>query len=264
MRPELQSRKVVFRSPRLGMVCVIACVVSFSARAQFGGASSGTNRKQEEKKTARWTLADWLAQKQRMRMMDLWLAQNSHSSPFELFLEGHSFNYGKTNGSLDQRAVNNNTYGGELAAYAGVAGLRGSYDSDSEQRATWQGSVNLRLFGRALQDTHINLEYGLRGMALHAAQPDEYVQHQYGRVSVNFYLTKFFGIGGSYARILPAESDQDRQIQGENEKAGVFIDFGSVRIFGDWMHEYLRFRDEGAPDTREIRDGFGGGLRIFF
>jgi hypothetical protein len=196
-------------------------------------------------------------------MMDLWLAQNSHSSPFELFLEGRSINY-NLQGPNDTH-TNYNQYGGMLGAYAGLAGLRGGYENDQENRKRWSGSLNLRLLGRAIQDTHVNVEYGLQGLeqddSNNVAQK---FQNQFGGVTMDLYFTKFFGVGGGYYRILPGKSDTERELEGEVSKANVFIDFGPIRFFGEWRHEYLRFRDGGQPDLQQTRDGLGGGLKIFF
>src|SRR5690606_27714703 len=132
--------------------------------ARFEGTYEIAVKKQEQKKASRWSLNDWLAQKERNRLMDLWLAKNSHQSFYEFFLEARSLNYGQYESSTPSSMVNRNSYSGAVAAYAGVAGLRAEFESDTESRSAWSGSINLRLFGRALQDTHINLEYGLRGL----------------------------------------------------------------------------------------------------
>ena len=80
---------------------ILVFVVSLPARSQStveGTYEVTVNKKQEEKTKARWTLAEWLAQKQRNQMMDLWLAQNSHSSPYEGFIEGQAINYNESDG----------------------------------------------------------------------------------------------------------------------------------------------------------------------
>jgi hypothetical protein len=242
---------------------ILLALIPLVSNAQVEGQYDVTVKKHEEKKNARWTLQEWLAQKDRNRMMDLWLAQNSHHSPFEFFLEGRSLNYNLEN--ADGSHLNYNTYNGMFAAYAGLAGLRGGYEGDQETRTKWSGSFNLRILGRALQDTHVNIEYGIQGLTEKDSNSDaQKYQNQFGGVEVDFYLTKYFGLDGTYHKILPGNSNLDREMDGESEKAGVFIDFGPYRLFGEWQREYLRFRDGGLPDLTEIREGFGGGIRIFF
>ena len=41
-------------------------------------------KKQEEKKSSRWSLADWLVTKKKIALMDQWLALNSSTTWFEL------------------------------------------------------------------------------------------------------------------------------------------------------------------------------------
>jgi hypothetical protein len=229
------------------------------ALAQNGGSfETAIGKKSQEKRASRFTLAEWLAMKERNRAMDLWLAANSYSSPYEFFFEGRTTGF--TSPDIAATETDARRYGGSLAAYAGVAGLRASYDADSENRSIAQGSLNLRLFGRAIQDTHINLEYGLRGTK---DRNGESVQNQFGGVSLNLYLTKYFGLEGSYRRLLPATSNRDREVTGEDSRAGVFIDFGALRIFGEWRNEFQH--SEGTTGgVTEMRSGPGGGLRFYF
>lgn len=250
MRANLASR---------ALVLFTFMFVALPAQAQLEGTYEVViKKKQEEKRRSRWTLADWLAQKDRNRMMDLWLAQNSTSSPFEFFLGLESLNY---SASLNEGTseTNENTYRGELGAYAGVVGLRGSYEQDSEERKQWSGSFNIRVFGRQIQGTHINLEYGLQGL-----DTGDKFQNQFGAVSMNLYLTKHFGLSGKYRRLLSANSDSGHSLQGERSQAGLFIDFGALRIFGEWRKEHLRFKDPGGSGRGETREGFGGGLLFYF
>lgn len=217
---------------------LILILIPGLALAELEGRYEVTVKKHQEKKKARWTLEEWLAQKDRNRMMDLWLAQNSHSSPFEFFLEGRSLNYNLENS--DRIKGNHNAFSGTLAAYAGLAGLRGGYEVDQEPRKRWCGSVNIRLLGRALQDTHINLEYGLQGLSqLDTNFVEQKYQNQFGKMSMDIYLTKYFGIDGYYRKILPGDSEKKRRLEGESFKGGVFIDFGPYRIFGEWQKENL-------------------------
>ena len=245
------------------IIVVFAFSISTIAHAQNSGGGSSAQQKSEEKKSVRWTLEGWLKQKEQMRMSDLWLARNSHSSPFELFVDFRSVGNKKTDGSENAVATNENLLSSTVAAYAGVAGIRGSYDRDSEKRSVWAGSFNLRLMGRALQDTHINLEYGLRGSDFGGGDAGKF-SNQFGGVTTNFYLTKYFGVEGAYYKILSGESDTQRKLKGEESRAGIFIDFAMVRVFGYWRNELLNFNEGGVADAREKRTGYGGGLRFYF
>lgn len=225
-------------------------------KAQLEGTYEVIVRKQEEKRNSRWTLAEWLALKERNRWMDLWLAQNSRTSYYEFYLEGRALNYGRYESSHPDDIVNRNAYGGTFAAYAGVVGLRGGYDAIDENQSTWFGSLNIRLFGRALQDTHINLEYGLTGQ--------DSFRNQFGAVSANLYLTRSFGLEGAYSKILPGQDEKHRSLEGESSRAGIFIDFGFLRVFGNWQKDFRHVEGAALPTREQFREGFGGGLRLYF
>lgn len=241
---------------------------SIRAEAQFEGAYQGAVKKEEEKKNSRWSLAEWLAQKQKNQMMDLWLVKNSQSSPFEFYVDVTSVNSTQEPVATGGTSINRNTYGGSVSAYAGVAGLRGTFESEGERSQAWTGSLNLRLFGQALQDTHVNLEYGLRGLDLKGAGGSEKFQNQYGGVTVNLYLTKYFGLEGAYRKFFPAESQAESQaktsLEGESSIGGVFIDFGLLRVFGSWRKDYSRIEDPSGQAQGPTSEGFGGGLRLYF
>jgi len=245
---------------------LLAFVSSSTAFAQFEGTYEvKISKKAEEKKSNRWTLKDWLAWKEQTKAMDMWLARNSHSSPFEFYLEASALNYNLMNSGSTASLGSHNLYAGELAAYAGVAGLRGSYESSQEnQTSAWFGSFNLRLLGRAIQDTHLNLEYGLHGLALNpTGQPAESFQNQFGGARLALYFTKHLGIEGAYRKVLPADSDQARTLEGEISSGVLFIDFGALRVFGRWQREFRQYWRNNAA-SGEFREGFGGGLRLFF
>ena len=64
--------------------------------AQAGGSRGGSffgsgtpSKKSQAKEGSRWTLQEWMAQKQRNSLMDQWLMMNS-PSPFEFFISGDS------------------------------------------------------------------------------------------------------------------------------------------------------------------------------
>jgi hypothetical protein len=244
------------------MIMVLSCRSAFAqSKSYTPGFYKAAYEKQEEKKRSRWTLADWLAQKREMRLMDLWLAKNSYSSPFEFYLDASSVNYSLKKKSEDPHQ-NYNEQTGEFAAYAGRAGLIGSYMLDEEKRSRWQGALAFRVYGQAIQDTHIHLEWGIQGLSVQSPSQEKF-QNQFGAVSMDVYLTKYFGIGGRYSRILPARSNLEQSLEGEAAKARVFIDFWTVQIYGQWNHEQLRTRSPNG-NSLETRPGFGGGLRIYF
>ncbi len=127
-------------------VAIVGIGLQQPASAQEGTYEVQIKKKSEAKKSNRWTLADWLTWKEQQKAMDMWLAKNSHHSPFEFSLESSALNYDRMSGYANSPKSNSHHYGGTLAAYAGVAGLRAAYISSVENYTTWNGSFNLRLF----------------------------------------------------------------------------------------------------------------------
>lgn len=230
--------------------------------AQTPGVYRVIVEKQEEKKRSRWTIADWLARKKEMRLMDLWLAKNSYSSPYEFYLSGSRLNYNVRKSATPSVRENFNGHNAELAAYAGRVGLRAAYADDEESRQGWSGGLNFRVYGQSIQDTHINLQWGLRGLKTPGPESEKF-QNQFGAVDLNLYLTRNFGLGGQYLRLLPARSNLENSLEGEEIRGKVFVDFSAVQIFGEWKQERLTTRTPNGSE-RETRSGYGGGLRFFF
>lgn len=249
---------------------VIILSISQSAGAQLDGTYEVVIKKQQEKKNSRWSLAEWMDQKNKNRLMDLWLAQNSHTSLYEFYLEANSISIVKSN-SLNQNSSVNDSQNALLAAYAGRIGLAAGYLNEKEDRTRWSGSFNIRLIGRAVQDTHVNLYYGLMGQTnLTQGQSSDYYQNQFAGADLSLYITKNFGVEGKHAKILSAKSSSGNTLEGEISSAGVFIDFGFLRAFGVWKKELQMYDGGSLPQSTQstqstqIREGIGGGIKFFF
>jgi hypothetical protein len=67
------------------MKYLLLLVFSFATFAQEG-TYEVIIRKQEAKKSSRWTLASWLLLKENMRLQDQWLAMNSSSTILEMYV----------------------------------------------------------------------------------------------------------------------------------------------------------------------------------
>ena len=254
--------RIFLRRVSLLTFCLALLLAPLAVRAQF----DATVKKGEEKTASRWSLSDYITQKNKNHLSDLWLAKNSHSSLFEFYLDLESSNY---NHLSDPNAISNHdVYGGSLAAYIGVFGLQAGYQADNDSRTNSFASANLRLFGHALQDTHLNLEYGLMGFtwspSSFSTTENETVQNRFAAVSGDLYLTRHLGFEGAYRRLFPAQSNLNRSIEGEQEALGLFCDIGFARLFGNWTNEFLIFDGGGQVNSSEFRQGWGGGLRLYF
>src|SRR5436190_22356647 len=72
---------------RFSFILVIACSWIVVPAAWSDEVFTFVVKKQEEKAKTRWSLQDWLETRDKMRLMDLWLALHS-PSPYEFFVGG--------------------------------------------------------------------------------------------------------------------------------------------------------------------------------
>lgn len=77
---------------------------------------------QEERETTRWTLTEWLKIKERMRMMDVWLAMFSDPKK-DRFQPELMLSYGMTQGNYNYKAGDGQTVEGGLNGAAGKGQL---------------------------------------------------------------------------------------------------------------------------------------------
>lgn len=234
--------------------------------AQRGGGNSGVQRKQAKKIESRWSLADWLAQKQRNQLMDQWLSMNTYDNPYEFFIEGDSSEFHHYFNSEPEERTKFRRWHARAGAYASIIGIEGGYEPFFQNRGSWDGSLNLRLLGTAQQNTNITLRAGLKTYSESEEGSDftERFQNVFTGVQTTLYLTQFFGLEGHYHRLMPAPSNRGRSLQGENSRAYIFLDFFALRLFGGWNKEVLIYNDKGSDRRLENRDGYFGGIRIWF
>lgn len=208
-------------------------------------------QKQEKKKDTRWSLSQWLETRDRMRLMDLWLALHT-SSPYEFYLGGE-YQFGKADGSV---GFNANSGMISLVGYARIFGLE---VQQQFRLAEWAALFHLRIFGLHVQGTNLTLHGGLR----HRKDPASYLTPLAG-VSLTFYLFKNFGVGGLYRHYFGAlENTTGISESGHRFEGETFIDFSFVRMYLQVFSEILdRSAGPGAP-THD-RNGISVGTKIFF
>lgn len=199
-------------------------------------------KKQEEKKKYRWSIADWLETRDKMRLQDLWLALHS-PSPYEFFF-GAAYQFRGSSGDRPDF----NSWRLNAAAYASIFGLEG--ERSFSGTAETLGLLSLRVFGFQTQGTNITLQAGL----LSASEPASSRNGILG-VRTTLYLTRYVGIEAIFRHLFPSTpnaSGVDRQ--GNRLSATGFMDFQFLRVFG----EYFR---SSEPNYAA---GFATGFRFFF
>lgn len=226
-----------------------ACLLAVLVITNLGLASSGfadetytvTVKKQPEpsKDIRRWSLQEFLDTKDRMRLMDLWLALHT-PKPYEFFL------------NADARFVENPTapwdYRLSFSAFASIFGL-------SVEGESIPSKVNLlfllRVFGFREQATHLTLHVGLRSQA----DPLPFRSAFLG-ISSALYFTKYFGFEAMYRHYYAGvPTITASTYEGFHFEGNAFMDFSALRIFGGYLRQ---------TDDQMSRVGFLTGLRVFF
>lgn len=242
----------------------LAMLIPEESRAQDGGSRFNYREKASTKADSRWSLADWLAQKDRNKMMDLWLAMYS-PSPYEYYLTG-TYNSYKT--SVDPTALqgtSHTSYSGGFGAYATVVGLEGLYENNTaEGYNDLTGAVNVRIAGNAVQGTHVNVFYGLRtrhqklpaGATLRLNQP-------FFGGELDLYLMRHFGVHGKYQHFQKYEDGTLGTLDTTRSEGGAFIDFSAFRVYGNYFREKEVANKFNVITTTE-REGISSGFKFFF
>lgn len=248
-------------------ICLLIFVSNLS-NAQESSPSSGSSRPwlltqgAAAREAKRFTLQGWLENKDRRALMDMWLTINT-PSPYEFVLGGSLFQYSLTSVTNNVSNVKNyKSYTGEISAYARFVGVTAEYSNNQEEGFNdVTGLFNLRVFGNTVQGSHITLHYGLR---TRSAENKSYRLNQsFPAATLQIYLMKYFGIQSHYRAYLPITDSFYGDVQGDELTAGAFIEFGALRLFGDWFQERQNSK-LNSIETNSDRTGTKVGLKIYF
>ncbi len=257
-------------------ILILLTVTTPWAQAAPGGRSDflanlgqGISKKADERYQTRWTLGDWFETQRKTRLQDQWLAGNKSDDIYEFYVGGRT---GVRRTTIDQventlRVRANHALAG---AYATLVGLEGSYfDIGREGQGEtyfntwgWDGFFAFRPLGDSVQNTNVTLFYGLQYRDEFGG---EYVMNQAAKARMTIYLTKAFGIEGSYQMNFKEKSNFAADIDGSIVEASVFIDFSLLRVFGIWSQDSrTRVDATTGVKTERKRDSIDAGLKIFF
>jgi hypothetical protein len=194
-------------------------------------------KKQEEKKSTRWSLQDWLETRDRMRMMDIWLALHS-SSPYEFFVGGDARLV------QDPAAVDGKYY---FSAFASIFGLGVEHETYYTRT---NGAFFLRVLGFHNQGTNITLHAGIRIQN----EPFAFATGFAGG-ALTFYMTRFFGIETIFRYYFPVSNTRSAELQAMYLEANGFVDFRFLRIYAGYHRQ---------SDHLDSPSGYQLGARFFF
>lgn len=195
-------------------------------------------KKQEEKKKTRWSLSEWLETRDRIRLMDLWLALHS-PSPYEFFSSVYFISASRMPGDVSAQGL-----GVSFAAFATVFGLEIS--AESVYQTPWHLIFDLRILGVHDQSTQITLQGG----AKFQRSQGRIERNSFAGARLSIYITRFFGLEGLFRYYFASnladeapQSSQQNSVDTELAHAffelGAFVDYHILRVFGTFRKENL-------------------------
>ncbi len=215
----------------------------------------------QKKEAKRWTLQEWLDTKNRNALMDQWLVMNS-PSPFEFSLKTQTFSYESKEDSNAAEKFNSSS--GSLSAFAGLVGLYLEHENTPKEGLNEvTGLLQFRLLGGSLQTTSLTLGVGQHSRKFEYQSANHSTRNMTGEAQLQMYITRYFGIKGTYRYYFPEDNSTLGEIYGHVTEGGLFIDFGGVRVFGDYFDDVQRMKPSGV-DAKIKRHGIKTGLQFFF
>ncbi len=223
-------------------------------------------KRANNREVKRWTLQEWLETRDRNRMMDLWLSMNS-ASPFEGMV-GAAYKSYLREVDLPKTQDSFTSVDGSVTAQAHLVGLTVEYENNTQEKLNdLTGMLNLRLFGESIQSTYLTLHFGQRTRSYTSALPNRDFKNQFGQVSMQLYLMKYFGIDGFHRIYISTKNDiTNEEMTGALSEIGVFIDFKALRVFGSAYRDTEMIKSTLSPygETNTLRSGSRAGIKIFF
>ncbi|NDG85136.1 MAG: hypothetical protein EBX52_08900 [Proteobacteria bacterium] len=213
---------------------------SGSRSAAFGWAS----KRADVRAQTRWSLDEWLKQRERMRWSDLWLQMNA-PSPYEFFVTG---SYNLVPDSMD--SSRNLRYG--AGAYVTAFGLE--FEHASALSMEDHVRFHFRFFGNSIQNTNLTAHFGVR----RRTDAEVFLQWYLG-IDGQIYLTKYLGFTQGYRYHLKSIPTRYGSLFGHRFELGPFLDYGPLRVFVKFMTE-LESRTTGATGA----SGWSSGIQLFW
>ncbi len=222
-------------------------------------------QKRAKIESSQWTLADWLAQKKRVALMDHWLAMNRSATVMELILSGAYQDEklkvtDELTGTTGTSEITSQIYKADI--YLTLFNFFGEFEAADNRRESFGGGAGLRIFGTSAQTTNWVVRYGWRKRNHFADR--EVWENQFVESSIQLYLFRFLGLNGEYRHYFAQKSNLGAELSGHRATTGLFIESGFLRIFGEYFREPLAFKQSGLTTSSEEREGFGIGAKFFF
>lgn len=213
------------------------------------------------RESKRFTLQEWLENKDRRALMDMWLTINT-PTPYEFVFGGALQNY-KIDSTTNNLTLSEDksTYFGEVSAYATFMGLSLEHTNNyAEGFNDTTGIFNLRVFGNTVQGSHFTLHYGLRTRS--ATNGSYRLNQAFPAVTLQLYIMKYFGIQGNYRAFSTSAESFYGDTKADELTYGAFIEYGALRIFGD-IYQERQTSTLNSVETNIKREGARVGLKFY-
>lgn len=243
------------------VLILLLIVAYFMSSFVWGQSKFNISERAKKREGSRWSLAEWLAQKDRNKLMDQWLWLNS-PDPYEFSLLGANTNYKKTLATSESEYTITSL---ETSAYAHIFGLTVEYEKRGDEAENdLTGLFNVRLLGSSIQSSSLTISYGQRTRTFSALDPVSVTRNQFYQAALQIYISRNFGINGYYRNYLPYTDTHFGEITGTQTQAGAFIEFEFLRIFGTYFQDLQKNSNPTTPSPEIKREGIKTGLQFFF
>jgi len=224
------------------------------------------SEKNRRKESSRWTITDYLAQKNRVHLMDQWLALNRQANFFEMLAGGGPLKYTlrTQTGSSAAVSTDQSSVAYRLALYLSILGVQGEYEKTDHDTEALSAAIAVRVFGTSQQTTNLTLKYGMRRTEDKSVTPNLVWNNQFAEASLDLYIISLFGINGEYRHYFPDDSSTGTELRGSKATAGAFLEYGIFRLYGNYFMEKMESETNSGQVTKTDREGYEAGLRLYF
>ena len=247
---------------------------------------------QEERQSTRFTLTEWLRIKERMKMMDVWLAMFSDPKK-DTFKPELNLIYARQKGEVKstddlQASTNRETISDQMKGQLWLTnlltgstglhlvnidfGLEGAQKNLRSPKGLKHSigyySANFRLFGANIQDSSIIAKVGKYEVKskLHGVSDLTSTLAASGIFyggEIQLYLFRWLGLEGSYQSYGSASYGISAQnISGSYADYVAYIEISLLRIFGGAYQEHWILKTTNGAGAISDESGYIGGVKI--
>lgn len=231
-----------------------------NAHAELPSYIQDYRQRQENKGTSRWTLADWMATRQKVALMDQWLALNSSANVIDFYLYGSTGKYDYRDTSVGSEGENQKEVQNfKVGFFVTLLGMEGEYEALADNSPIERAFVSLRLLGSSLQSTSLVLKGGQRKQESDVTG-GLIANNIYG-ADLTLYLVKSFGLQGHYSVIAKAKDSEDNETSGSYFLAQAFLEAKFLRVAGGYFEEALDIQ-MASSQHNTLRAGWLAGVSL--